>query len=112
MPIEKIHIVDLLGMVDENITKATFLKIEIVHLVQSSDHMAIEGHVASNDEHYYEDEQLNATTNNNDMECKTVHMVEAHVGAKKVLDFIIGKGSNSFFLYGVVASGAHLCYIA
>ena len=38
-------------MVDENNIEAKFSIVEIVHLVQSNDHMAIEGLVAGNDEH-------------------------------------------------------------
>ena len=32
------------------------------------------------------------STNKNDMECKVVHLVEVHVGAHKLLGFIIGEG--------------------
>jgi hypothetical protein len=42
--------------------------------------MAIEGLLASNDEHFNEDEEPNATTYKNDMDCKIVHLVEACVG--------------------------------
>ena len=59
--------------------------------------MAIEGFVASNDEHYFDpDEELNATRSNNDMECKTIHLVEARVGGKKYLDSLISEHSRSF----------------
>ena len=46
-----------------------------------SDHVAIEGLVASNGEHFDWDEKPNATTNKNDMECKIVHLVEVRVNA-------------------------------
>jgi len=49
----------------------------------------VECHVASNDEHCGQDEEYNVSTNKNDMECKVVHVVEAHVGAKELLDLII-----------------------
>jgi hypothetical protein len=49
--------------------------------------MLVECHVVSNDEHSNQDEECNA------MECKVVHMVEARVGAYKLLDFIIREGS-------------------
>ena len=61
--------------------------IEIAHSVQANDHMLVECHVVSNDEHSNQDEECNA------MECKVVHMVEACVGAYKLLDFIIREGS-------------------
>ena len=67
---------------------------------RASDHMAIEGHVASNDEHLDRDEEPNATTNKNDIECKIVHLVEARANAQDLLDF------KKFFK--VVASGVHL----
>ena len=92
-PIEKLHIADYLDMVDKNITETEFSTTEIVQLVQSSDLMAIEGLVASNEEHFDPDEEANATTNNNDTECKTIHLVETRVSAKKFLDFIISQGS-------------------
>ena len=87
-PIKKLHIADNLDMVDENITEAKISTTEIVHLVQSSDHMGIEGLVASNDEHFDPDEEPNATTDKNDMKCKAIHLVEARVSAKKLLDFM------------------------
>ena len=31
-----------------------------------------------------QDEEPNTTTNNNDIECKIVHLVEMHVGAQEV----------------------------
>ena len=62
--------------------KLSFQIAEIVHLVQSSDHMAFEGLVVGNDEHSDPDEEPNATTNMNDMECKNIHLVEAHVSAE------------------------------
>lgn len=40
--------------------------------------------VASNDEYCGQDEECSVLTNKNDMECKVVHMVEAHVGAQKL----------------------------
>jgi hypothetical protein len=49
----------------------------------------VECHVASNDEHCGQDEEFNAPTNKDDMECKVVRVVEAHIGAKELLDFII-----------------------
>ena len=51
--------------------------------------MLVECHVASNDEHSDQDEECNATTNKNGMECKVVHPVEVCAGAYKLLDFII-----------------------
>ena len=49
--------------------------------------------VASNDEYCGQDEECSVLTNKNDMECKVVHMVEAHVGAKKLWDLImLGEG--------------------
>ena len=51
--------------------------------------MAIEGYIASNDEHSDPDEELNTTTSNNDMECKTIHLVEARVSGKQYLDSMI-----------------------
>jgi hypothetical protein len=36
------------------------------------------------------------STDKNDVECKVVHLVEARVGAHKLLEFIIGEGSKSF----------------
>jgi hypothetical protein len=87
-PMRKLHIVDYLGMVDENIIEVEFSIVEIVHFVQSNDHMAIECLVVSNDEHSDLNEEPNAATNKNDMECKSIHLVEASVSAKKLLDFI------------------------
>ena len=94
--IEKLHASDYLDMVDENITEGKSSTLEVGHLVQSNDHMAIECHVASNDEHSSQDIECKATTDKNDMECKSVHLVEARVGAQKLLDFIIGEGSEIF----------------
>jgi hypothetical protein len=37
--IEKLHTLDYLDMVDENITKVDYSSQNIVHLIQSSDHM-------------------------------------------------------------------------
>ena len=96
-------------MVDENITEVEFSTTEIVHLVQSSGHMTIEGFVASNDEHFDLDEEPNATTNKNDMECKTIHLVEACVSAKKLLNYIISKGSTSFY-YSELLQVEHICH--
>ena len=45
--------------------------------------MGIEGLVARNDEHSDLDEEPNATVKNNDMECKTIHLMETCVSAKK-----------------------------
>ena len=63
-------------MVDENIIEAEFSIVEIAHLVQSNDHMAIGGLVVGNDEHFDLDEEPNAATNKNDMECKSIHLVK------------------------------------
>ena len=41
---------------------------------------------------------LNATTYKNDMDYETVHLVEACVLAKQLLDFITGEGSESFLV--------------
>ena len=95
-PLRKLHFVDYLDMVDENIIEVEFSVAEIVHLVQSSDHMAIEGLVAGDDEHFDPNEEPNATTNKNDMEFKSIHLVESRVSAKKLLHFILSEGLESF----------------
>lgn len=70
--------------------------------------MAIEGLLSSNDEHFNQDEEPNATTYKNDMDCKIVHLVDACVGVTKLLGFHHRRRFRKFFLFRVVASGVHL----
>lgn len=62
-PAEKIQIADYLDMVDENIIGDEYSIAEIVHLVQSSHHITIDGLIASNDEHSDPNEEINECNN-------------------------------------------------
>ena len=43
-----------------------------------------------------DEEQDDGSMDTNDMECKTIQLIEGHIAGQKLLDFIIGKGSFNF----------------
>lgn len=92
-PVPKLLAAEYLDMSDEDVTEAEYSTSQIVDLIENGE---ISVQCLVGEDHGEDEDPADETTDKNDMERMTVNLVEARDAGQKLLEFIIGQGSESF----------------